>query len=399
MIAYNKTKLDHLRLLAKVRHWYARQLVSAEQLVASTARYAVDFYTPNLFIKIGLFVFTWVSVGAAVGLFSLFFMGLLDSVNGDVAIATLCLLFAGGCILLLETLIRQRKLYRAGIDEALLYAALLFTGCAIGSLLPGWFGNTSSAFLSFSMLMMPVLVAATIRYADTFVAILLSFCCYVVFFLLLLKLGAIAKLIMPFAMMLLSVVIYLVAKRLQQNTSLRYWQTAIAVFECIALLVFYLSGNYYVIRESSIAFFDLRLLPGSDIPLAGLFYLFTAVVPILYVFYGLKRKERLLLWMGLIVVAASAVTFKYYFSTGHPEVILTLAGILLIGVAYSAIRYLKTPKHGLTFEEEPDEDNFLKTNAEALLQARTFGHAANAPVRTTEFGGGSSGGGGATGGW
>ena len=103
--------------------------------------------------------------------------------------------------------------------------------------------------------------------------------------------------------------------------------------------------------------------------------------------------------MGLAAVAAGAITFKYYFSLGHPEVVLTLTGACLIAVAYFSIRYLRMHKHGLTFEADPDEDGFILTNAEALLQARTFGHTPHAPVHRTEFGGGSAGGGGATGGW
>ena len=242
-------------------------------------------------------------------------------------------------------------------------------------------------------------MAATIRYADTLVAIALALCCYIVYFLLILKFGALAKMIMPFAMMLLSGVFYIGAKRLEQKSGLRYWQTPIVVFECVGLLLLYLSGNYYVIREVSIQYFDLHLLKGEDIPLAIFFYLFTAIIPLLYVFYGLKRIDRVLLWERIATVTLSAITFKYYFSTGYPEILLIVAGMILIAVAYAAIQYLKTPKHRLTFEVEPDEDNFLKTNGEALLQARSFGHTTHTtkPEHTVEFGGGSSGGGGATG--
>lgn len=399
MIAYNTTTLDNIRLVKKAKGWYARQLLTTEQLAAATDRYTINFYTPHLFIKIGLFIFTWVSIGAAVGLFSLFFMGLLSSANGDAAIALECLLFAAGCIVVLEALIRQKKLHRSGIDEALLYAALCFVASAIAFLLPNWFNNGSNNALSFSLLMLPVLAAAVVRYGDALVAFALALCSYVVFFLLILKLGAIAKLVMPFALMLLSVFIYIITKRARHNDRLRHWQTALSVFEATALVVFYLSGNYYIIRESGIEFFDLHLAPGSDIPLAFFFYIFTAIVPVIYLFYGLKHKDRLLLWVALLALAAGAVTFKYYFSTGHPEIILTLAGMALVGVAYAAIRYLKTPRHGLTFEQDPDKDSFLQTNAEALLQARTFGHSATAPAHTTEFGGGSGGGGGANSSW
>ncbi len=398
MIAYDKTKLFHLRLLKKAKQWYARQFLSTEQFAAITLRYKVDLYTPNLFIKIGLFLFTWVSILAALGLFALVFS---PAFNSDAAISFICLLFGAGCILLLEMLIKQKRLYRSGIDEALLYAAIIFVACAIGNALSNSFNDTNSTILSFTLLFIPVLAAAIIRYEDTLAALALALCCYVVCFLLVLKLGAIAKMVMPFAMLLLSVALYIAAKSLERKPRLQYWQTAIITFECVGLLLFYFSGNYYVIRETSIQYFDLHLLNGEDIPLAVFFYLFTAIVPLLYMFYGLKRKDRILLWIGLATIALSAVTFKYYFSTGNPEILLIIAGMILMTIAYAAIRYLKTPRHGITFEEEPDEDNFLKTNGEALLQARSFGHAAHTtkPEHTVEFGSGSSGGGGASGGW
>ena len=94
----------------------------------------------------------------------------------------------------------------------------------------------------------------------------------------------------------------------------------------------------------------------------------------------------------------SAITFKYYFSLGHPEVSLTIAGILLIAVAYFAINYFKIPKHGITFEEDIDANSFLRSNAEALLILE--GMTQKTPETSEngfEFGGGQSGGAGSGG--
>lgn len=142
----------------------------------------------------------------------------------------------------------------------------------------------------------------------------------------------------------------------------------------------------------------MNLKPGQDIPLAIFFYIFTALVPLLYVFYGLKKRNKTLLWIALILIAAAALTFKYYFSLGHPEITLTSVGIVMILVAYISIQFLKTPKYGITFKEESEEDNFIKTNAEALLVAQSFSQGATEQgTQTDGFGGGKSGGGGAGG--
>ena len=90
--------------------------------------------------------------------------------------------------------------------------------------------------------------------------------------------------------------------------------------------------------------------------------------------------------------------FKYYFSLGHPEIALTISGIVLIGVAYFAINYFKTPKYGITYAEQIDEDSFLKSNAEALIILESLTQkSTQLPQDGVEFGGGQSGGAGSGG--
>ena len=97
--------------------------------------------------------------------------------------------------------------------------------------------------------------------------------------------------------------------------------------------------------------------------------------------------------VSLILIAAAALTFKYYFSLGHPEISLTIGGLIMIGVAYFSIRYLKSDRKGITFKDDPDEDNFLKSNAEALVIAQSFSAPA-VQQSGVEMGGGTFGGGG-----
>jgi uncharacterized membrane protein YgcG len=397
MLAYDITYIHNLAIVKKAKQWYSQQLISTEQMSAILKNYKSEFYTPPLFIKIGLFFFTFIAIIAAVGFYSLFFSSLYSSSHKVFPVFT-CFLFAAICIVVLELFIKEKKVYRSGIDECLLYTALFFLFSGVWILISD-VSNDQNNFLLLNSIAVPILVAAVIRYSDQLVSIMLGLCIYTIFFLLLLKLGEIAKMIMPFALMLISAPFYVTAKKYKLREELFYWKNCLAVFECLALLIFYLACNYFVIREASIEFFDLKLGTGEDIPLAFIFYILTAIVPVAYVYYGLKKKDKLFLWIGLLLVAAAVLTFKYYFSLGHPEITLTIAGALMIIVAYLAINYLKIPKHGLTFIEEPDEDHFLKSNAEALLIAQTFTLHSSQPGSTDppEFGGGSFGGAGSSG--
>jgi hypothetical protein len=253
--------------------------------------------------------------------------------------------------------------------------------------------------LLFPIALMPFISFAAIRYTDRIITIAAVLCTYVILFLVLIKLGEIAKLIMPFVLMVFSASIYFQTHKIKNKSHLCYWQQCLEVVEYISLIIFYAACNYYVIRESSIFFFDMPLVDGQDIPLAFVFYSLTAAVPLLYMYFGLKQKDKTLLWSGLILVAFSAMTFKYYFSLGHPEISLTVAGVILILVAYVSIKYLKTPKHGITFEEELDENSFLRSNAEALiiLEGLTQKPDINNSSENVHFGGGKSGGAGSGG--
>jgi len=391
MIAYDPSFLRNSSIVKKSKQWFGKQLISLEQMNIILKNYTTGFYSSNLFIKTGLFVFTLIAILAVFGFYSLLFYGLLNMPYKSGFSVFIFLLFSGGCVFLLEYVIKNKKVYRAGVDECLLYMSLGYVFNAIGIV------SSSEDALVCCIRALPFLIAAIVRYADRFVTLVLAVCLYAIFFLLFLKLGEVAKIIMPFALMTLSITVYFWAIKQKQKEHFFYWKKCIEVFECLALIVFYLAGNYFVIREASIAFFNMRLNDGENIPLAFVFYIFTAIIPLLYVYFGLKKKNKMLLWTGLLLIPAAVLTFKYYYSLGHPEITITLAGLVLIIVSYTCIRILKTPKYGITFEEEPDEDNFLKSNTEALVIAQTFGRQNAETPSETQFGGGGFGGAGSGG--
>jgi hypothetical protein len=394
MIAYNKTALASLALLKKARLWYTKKLLTAEQFATITTSYNHGFYLPAFFIRAGLFVFTAFIISSALGSYLILTSGFSNLDSSFFQIFN-CLLFSVACTLALELVIKRKKTCHSGMDNSLLYAGLSFALSAL-YVVSGLIAYQANVPLLYALLALPLLGAALVRYNDGLVALLFGICNYALLFLLLLKLGPVSKLLMPFAFMLLSVGIYLKTRQYAKQARFMYWQSSNAILQSLSLLLFYLAGNYFIIRESSVHFFDLQLAPGENVPFALLFYLLTAVVPLLYIYFGLTRKDRRLLHIGLLILAASVLTFKYYFSLGHPEITLTIAGLLMILIAYFTIRYLKTPKHGICFEEDTDEHSIFRTNAEALIiaQSLTQQHPTESQPGTA-FGGGKFGGGGA----
>jgi uncharacterized membrane protein YgcG len=127
-----------------------------------------------------------------------------------------------------------------------------------------------------------------------------------------------------------------------------------------------------------------------------LFWALTLLTPLVYIFIGLRKKDRLSLDIGLLLIAASIFTIRYYYHVLPLEWAMTIGGILLIGIAYACMRYLKTPQKGFTCDPDADQHFVEALNLEALVIAETF-QPATQPGNDFQFGGGSGGGGGAGG--
>ena len=74
MIAYNKTSLHNNDVRKQATAAFENNLLSADELQQIKEKYPVQFYTPNFFIRIGLFILTGIIVSFSFSLFSLVFM-------------------------------------------------------------------------------------------------------------------------------------------------------------------------------------------------------------------------------------------------------------------------------------------------------------------------------------
>jgi len=396
--AYNPAWAYAEAMHAAAKRWHKLGLISPEQHRAIVTDYPLDYYRPNIFIRILLFLFTLIA-SATVALF--FGLQLLEplGLREEASIPAICLLMAVGCFALLESTIKSSRLYRAGSDNALLYtgltAVVALLGYLLSQVLPAshryQFSLTDSYFLLLLLPSLALLVAATIRYADTVVAVAAYLAYLLVPTHVLLQFSA-GRLLLPFVLMLAAAVAYRLLAKLARRPDYLYYKTCLTWLKALTLATFYLGGNYLVVREGNA---ELASLPTSvQIPFAPLFYACTALIPLVYITMGLRRPDRIWLWVGLLTMGVSCYTLRYYRSVLPPEVAATLAGALLVVLTAVAIRYLRTPRHGLT--SAADEETPPLLNLESLIVAQTAS-VAGPPPTGFQFGGGHSGGGGATG--
>lgn len=389
--AYSEAWARHDAVRAAAARWQQQELITPAQRATIDLVHTVDYYQPNIFLRIGLFIFACIGAMAAASA-----VALTTELRSPAVIAIVCGI---GAAVVLETVIRTSRHYHSGLDTAALYTALL---CIIGLILYLYFennysqqsedliGGRTAGGIFILALTLAILAAATLRYADRLVAACtyLAYLALVVNFLFYIPTG---RLLLPFGIMLASAAAYALQEKARRRDDFFYYESVLNVVKLLALLTFYLGGNYLIVREGNAAL--LNLPQSTQIPFAPLFYLFTVAVPLAYIYFSLRRANRMMLLVGLAVVCFSIYTYHHYHSLLPPEIAAIIAGIFLIALVAWALHYLRTARHGLTAVAEDNEPHF---NLESMVVAQTA-HAPTPQATGFEFGGGSSGGGGATG--
>ncbi|MFY7912779.1 MAG: hypothetical protein ACOVO2_24640 [Emticicia sp.] len=378
--AYNETWVENINNREKIDDYFFRKLITDEQKQAAYQAFPVGFHQSNAFIKIGLFLFTCIVASAGLGFVSLFLFEFLS--ESRYGFALISLIYAFVFLYFLEYFIKKNNFYRSGVDNALLYALLSATFSAIIGFtdfdLPSWI---------YCIIALLILIPAIFRYADPIVSFV-AYLTWIAFWFLLVTQYPIGKVIIPFVIMLVSAISFFLMKLWKKKESNHYYSEPQDITEILALATFYFGGNYLIVREGN-AFLN-NLEKSIQIDFAPLFYIFSTIIPLFYVIYGLRKHNRKFLLVGIGATAFSIFTYRQYFSVLPLEWALTVAGLFLVGLCIWAIRALKTPKMGLTSEA-------TGTNEYKNLEAFIVNHAMQQPQHPgkTDFGKGDFGGGGA----
>lgn len=382
MIAYNSTGLDALRTRDEARKWHNKGLLTDEQWKIVQERYLAPFYTPNVFVRIGLAFFCQILLLAAMGLFALF----LD-VGSDGGFATLCVFFGVMLLFVLEAWsIGSARHFGSGVDDMLLYYGLSVILIGLCNQLPYY---THS--IVYYCIAWPFLAAAAIRYLDRLLAAATFVCTLIILLLAVNEIPRLALYLLPFTGMLFAAGAYFFAQKGQLRYEWRYWHRQLAIVEMLALVTFYISGNYWIVQQAGAELFQLE-----QVPMADFFWLFTFIVPLAYILIGLYKKDRLLMDIGLGCIAAAVFTFRYYFHVLPLEWAAVIGGAVLFSTAYFSIRYLRRNQGAYTYDA--DGDTTLLQEIEEQLIEQTIA-SQNPPTSgdKNSFGGGEFGGGGAGG--
>jgi hypothetical protein len=387
LFAYTSSDWDQATISRRLAAWEKTSIMVPNRLQELQKNYPYPFYSPNIFIRIGLFIFTLIIQLASVGLMLFLFSSIIFDIFPQGSLFFLAL----AIFVVLEILIDSRKIYSSGIDEALLYSgiAVLISSMSLFNPLPEQHYELGLLLFSF-----PILAICSIRYADRLLTLLAYICLILIVAYLFIQWQGYGTLLLPFALMLISFLSYRFAIKKCAHFELRFWRQNFVVVEWLSLSIFYLAGNYFVIQKLS-----QTLLPSYEISLSFtlIFYLFTILTPVLYLFLGIKNKNRTLLNIGLITLALTAITIVYLGAAQHYEIWMLAGGVFLIGFAWYAIQKLKHIWKGFSYQPDLEEQHLLEhSELEAYVVSGTLSSTTSGPENPL-YGGGSFGGGGAEG--
>ena len=398
MRIYSASSQEAVRARDLLKDWRDEDLLAAEQYQRMEQDTVCELRRTNIFLRLVLFLFTLIIVGAAAGLFFAVFL----SHSGDQAIGIFLLIFAPLSYAAAEIAVSKFQLYRYGIEEALAACSVFFLCLGIQlAFFHGIFSSTTGG----PRFLVPAAGAIAslwiwhrfgIPYAPLaamiFVAWLPGYWTS-----------------SPSGQHLIVVALYsagvATVAAIRRKHRFTYLDNEYSIAEALLWLGIYLATN---LQLSSVDL--LRNWWGGSqttTQFSRPFYWTTWVLiwclPPVVLGRGLRRKDRIVIAAGGIAAILTLATNKPYLGWQRHTWDPMLLGALLIGVALLIRRWLaKAPggvRHGFTAERLSGKDKRWMN-----VGMTTIGFASPAIATPTpqpaspdvQFGGGDSGGGGAT---
>jgi hypothetical protein len=398
MRAYSASSEEARRARDLLKDWAGESFLTEAQYRQMEQETVCDLRRTNIFLRLVLFFFTLIIVGAAVALMFVFFL----SHAGTPAIGTFLLMCAAISYAAAEVAVSQARLYRYGIEEAL-------AACSVGFLCAGMYAVLSNAqnysrpdgtkFLvpaAGAILSLWIWHRFGLPYASLAAMIFVPWMagCWTSSHPA--QHGIVAAI---YAAGLLTVAV------VRPRYLLTYLNNQYSIAEALLWLGIYLAIN---LQLSSVDLLP-RWLGGSatttefSSPFYWATYVLIWCLPPVVLARGLRGRDRFVIAAGAIVAILTLVTNKPYLGWQRHTWDPMLLGALLIGVALFIRRWLaRGPggiRRGFTAQRLSGKDKrWLSAGATALglVSPNIIAPSPQPASPDVQFGGGDSGGGGAS---
>lgn len=384
MIAYSRHELTQLEIRSVVLDAASQELITREETAALLNKFPSRFYSPNIYIRIGLGILTMVCISSISSIFGL----LLDFRNAEIIL----LLTALGCFSLLEYFIQSKYHYRSGIDDTLLHTGiaclLIFIGIQTEN-----HGRLDDTIISLSAIVFYTFTA--LRYLDRLA--LIGALVSIAFFSFSIWEHSLADMALYpcWTLAFILSAIAVIAHKQKDNKATSFHRHLLLLLENLAALGAYASLHIItidtVLREYTRTNAANSLHPAATI----LYWTWTLVIPALMLRYALRKRESLSIRLSLLAILSVLYAQHLFYPLFEQEVAAVIYGSLLLLAGWMVIRYLKQESSVYSFRHGGDKGDLLGQNP-FLVVAGFADTGQDAPATTdTRFGGGSFGGAGA----
>jgi hypothetical protein len=383
MIVYNKTLLENTFLVAEAIDLNKSSFIQETSLNSIKQELQTLKTSRNVFVRLGFFILGVLLLSSIIGFITLISIDsyLLNHNN------IIGFVFSLISLVLLE-IICNLNYFRHGLDDAFLIGAQLSFYITLFTL------TDSYIILTISMIIIGLFFC--IRYVST-----LSFLVFLSGIVLLLSILLIdyttISSALPFVLLLIAVGFYSIHQKVKDIEQFYFYQNVLDWFFIFSLFLGYASINYFVVRALSEELLDADYSE-TEMPFGWFFSVLMFLLPIVYVIYALRTKNRVMLYIGGLTFVLSIATFRYYHSVMPAEWALILAGALIFGAAYFIIQRIKDKATGITFQPDHTTNTAMLNTVEALIvNSQDMHHAEGQATQQSDMpfgGGGFSGGGG-----
>jgi hypothetical protein len=372
MIAYNQTDLANRQLEEDLAQAVAEGHLTEKQNANAMQANASALYTPNIFARIAFMVLTVVIILLVMGLTAL---SLLSGSERNIQVY--CFFMALLCYGVLELIVHTKKHFSSGIDDVLIIAVYIFLVTTVIINNDFNFGEGFDSIKTACAFLIPIASWIAYRFVDAKSAAI-AFLAACFFIILTFFTGSdYAKVLLPFLLGIFSFGVYFFVRKQKQQNKVGQHAALFTTIEVLSLLTLYMAGNVMFVYTVGFKQYEGEV-NSIFIKLRYLIWAWTLGLPFVYIGFGILLKDRILIRVGLLLIAIAIFTFRARFAVMPIETAFTMGGIILLAVSYLLIRYLKTPKYGFTFATDY-KDQTGNRNLEALVIAETIGRTQNAP--------------------
>jgi hypothetical protein len=396
---YSASSEENLRARKLLKDWAGEGFVTKDQYELLQKETVSDLRTTNIFLRLVLFLFTLISVGAAAALFLEVFLSRASEQTAGVYF----LIFAPVCYTAAEIAVSQARLYRYGIEEALAVCSVVFLYMGMqGAFFSGRLYSPPDP----GQFVVPVAGAVFSLWIWRRFGLSYAFLAAMIFVIFLPGYWTNSRATQHAIVVVFYAAGLVAVARVRSRHRGDYLDEAYSIAEALLWLGIYLTVN---LQLSSLSLSppwwdDPRILPEFGRPFYWTTWVLIWCLPPIALARGIRQKDRFVIAVGTITAVLTFASNKPYLGWQRHTWDPILLGFLLTGVAVFIRRWLAGGpsgiRHGFTAARLSGRDKHWM-NVGSILLGQLSPQPITPSPKTSDpdfrSGGGSTGGGGSYG--